>query len=138
MRNSANATGSAQASGTLQELLKLGTRKDGLRLLQRLNLLIAGSLAKIEVLENEVAALVQLRVVVRQLLKLKHDGLLRLFRLDEVRLSLCPHFGLLHDVFALRLNRCVRLLHEVLVCLLRILLRADGLRLHSLCIVYDL
>merc|ERR1740121_1448366 len=102
----------------LQERLELGTREDGLGLLERLDLLVAGGLTDVEVRLHEVTALVELRFVVRELLELEHRRLLVLLGLDQVALSLGLGLGFVYDVGALRLDGRVRLLDEILVRLL--------------------
>merc|ERR1719240_2152440 len=121
-------------SRLLQELRELRARQNGLSLLQRLDLLLAGRLPDLEVLQHEIAAAVQIRILVRQLLELSHYRLL--LHLIALRLRLL--LSLIGNVSALRLDAVIRLLHEILVGLLRILLRLDRLRLHRLGVVDDL
>merc|ERR550514_18726 len=130
--------GTDTAASLLQELRELRPGEDGLRLLERLDLLVARGLPELKVLNDEITASVELAVIVRQLLELEHDSLLRLLRLDKVRFRLCLLLALVHDVLALRLDGVVRLLYKVLVRLLGVLLRADGLGLHGLSVVDDL
>merc|ERR1719310_1937016 len=78
------------------------------------------------------------RLIVRQLFQLKHDGFLVLLSLDMITLGLCLVLRLVDNVFALGLDRGIGLFDEVLVSLLRIFFRADGLGLHRLSIVDDL
>merc|ERR1719238_2151765 len=122
----------------LQEGLELRSRQNRLRLLEGLDLLVAGGLAKIKILQHEVAALVQLEVVVPELLELQLHGRQFLLRLCLVGLSLRLVLGLVHNLLGLCLDRRVRVLDKVLVRLLGILLRANGLRLHGLGVVDDL
>merc|ERR1719454_1871980 len=65
-----------ECSGSLEILDELGSRQDGLGLLESLDLLIPGGLADLEVLHDEVAVLVELGVVVGKLLQLEEGGLL--------------------------------------------------------------
>merc|ERR1719235_1117297 len=74
----------SSSSGRLQEGLELGTREDCLCLLQGLDLLVASSLADLEVLEDEVTAGVQLSLVVGKLLQFEHDGLLILLCFNKI------------------------------------------------------
>merc|ERR1719429_562769 len=122
----------------LQKLLKLRTCEDRLCLPQSLHLFVSGSLAKVEVLEDEVAALLQLSIVIGELLQLQDYAVSGLLGLDKIDLCLGLLLGLVHDVPALRLDRVVRLLHKILICFLRIFLRTDGLSLHGLGISHDL
>merc|ERR1719498_251283 len=122
----------------LQELLKLGTTEDRLCLLEGLNLLIACCLADFEVLRDEIAALMELGVVVRELLKLKQSGLLVLICLGEVLLRLGLLLRLVGHGLGLFLDRRVGLLDEIFVCFLGILFRANRLGLHCLGIVDNL
>merc|ERR1719379_2816131 len=80
--------------GSLEVLDELGSRQDGLGLLERLDLLIPGSLADLEVLHDEVAVLVELGVVVGELLQLEEGGLLVGDCLLEILLGLCPLLSL--------------------------------------------
>merc|ERR1719460_795732 len=116
-----------QCSGGLEVLDELGSRQDGLGLLECLNLLIAGSLADLEVLHDEVAILVELGVVVGELLQLEECGLLVGDCLLKVLLGLC-----------LLLNGGVGVLDEILVGSLSLRFGAGGIGLHLLGIVDDL
>merc|ERR1719439_364527 len=89
----------------LKGLLELGPREDRLRLLQSLDLLVAGGLADLKVLEHEVAALLQLQLVVRELLQLQLRGLQLLLGLGLVGLRLGLLLRLVHDGLAVRLDR---------------------------------
>merc|ERR1719198_685671 len=121
----------------LEHLDELGTRQDGLGLLERLNLLITGGLADLEVLHDEVAALVEFGVVVRELLQLKQSVFLVLGCLVQVLLGLCTLLNLVGLRLGLLLDRRVGILDEILVRLLGVLLGADDLSLHGLGIVDD-
>merc|ERR1740129_2103466 len=125
-------------SRILQELLKLRTEEDRLCLPQSFHIFITGSLAKVEVIQDEVATLLQLSIVIGELLQLEEYTFFGLLGLDEIDLCLGLLLGLVHDVPALRLDRVVGLLDKILVCFLRILLRSDGLSLHGLGISDDL
>merc|ERR1719502_1350461 len=114
-------------SRLLQELRELRARQNGLSLLQRLDLLLAGRLPDLEVLQHEIAAAVQIRILVRQLLELSHYRLLLHLSLHLIALRLRLLLSLIGNVSALRLDAVIRLLHEILVGLLRILLRLDRL-----------
>merc|ERR1719158_1868518 len=75
-------------SGPLQELRELRAGEDRLGLLERLDLLVPGRLADLEVLQYKVAAGVQVRVLVGQLLEFRHHRLLLRLGLHLVRLRL--------------------------------------------------
>eukprot|EP00415_Alexandrium_ostenfeldii_P004679 UN4679 len=121
-----------RSSGPLQEGVEVRTRQDRLGLLQSLDLFVPGSLTHFEILHHKVAALVQLRLVVRELLQLQHHGLLVLLRGNQVGLRLGLLVRLVHNRLALGLDGGVCHLDKVLVRLLRVLLRPDGLGLHGL------
>merc|ERR1719305_1291200 len=80
-----------QCSGGLEVLDELGSRQDGLGLLECLNLLIAGILA-------------ELGVVVGELFQLEECGLLVGDCLLKVLLGLCLLLGLVHLRLGLLLN----------------------------------
>merc|ERR1719502_786843 len=128
----------AKSSGSLEILDELGTRQDGLGLLECLDLLIPGSLADLEVLHDEVAVLVELRVVVGELLQLEEGGLLVGDCLLEVLLRLGALLGLVDLGLGLLLNGGVCVLDEILICLLGLSLGAGGICLHLLGVVDDL
>mmetsp|Transcript_114105 Transcript_114105/g.322673 ORF Transcript_114105/g.322673 Transcript_114105/m.322673 type:complete len:263 (+) Transcript_114105:38-826(+) len=125
-------------SRALQEGSEIRAGEYGFRLLQCLDFLVAGGLPEFEVFHHEVAARMQLRVVVGELLQLKHHRLLALFRLHEDHLRLRLRLRLVDDVLVLRLHGSVCILHEILVGFLGILFRADGLGLHGLRVADDL
>merc|ERR1719321_1582751 len=85
----------------LQELFELRARQNGLRLAQRLNLLIPGRLPDLKVLHNKVTGLVELSVVVRELLEFEQDSLLLFSRLNQLTFSLRLHIRLVDNVLAL-------------------------------------
>merc|ERR1719473_1557637 len=89
-----------KCSGSLEVLDELGSRQDGLGLLERLNLLIPGCLADLEILHDEITVLMELGVVVRELLQLEKGGLLVGDGLLKVLLGL----GLLLSLVDLRLG----------------------------------
>merc|ERR1719265_1135329 len=122
----------------LEEFGELGPRQDGLGLAQRLHLLVARLLADVKVVEREVAALVEVRVLVLVLLLLVVRGLEVLLRGRLVRLGLRLLARLVRDVAVLLLDRRVRVLHERLVRLLRVALGLDGVRLELLRLGDDL
>merc|ERR1719335_1380149 len=122
----------------LQEHGELRARQDRLRLAERLDFLVAGRLPDVEVLQGEVARLVQISVLVHELLLLVHGRLLRLLGRDLVRLSRRLLLGLVRDVTRLLLDRLVRVLHVRLVGLLRIGLSLDRLGLEGLGVAHDL
>merc|ERR1719498_2065384 len=126
-----------ESSGSLEILDELGTRQDGLGLLECLDLLIPGGLADLEVLHDEVAVLVELSVVVGKLLQLEESGLLVGDGLLHVLLGLGALLGLVHLGLGLLLNGGVGVLDEVLVCLLGLSLGAGGISLHLLGIIDD-
>merc|ERR1719163_2499459 len=80
----------SECLGGLKILDELGSRQDGLGLLECLNLLIPGSLADLEILHDEIAVLVELGVVVGELLQLEECGFLVGDCLLKVLLGLCP------------------------------------------------
>merc|ERR1740129_1173188 len=125
-------------SRILQDLLKLRTCEDCLCLPQSLYLFVPGRLAKVEVLQDEIATLLQLGIVIRELLQLEEYAFFRLLGLDEIDLRLGLLLRFVHDVPALRLDRVVGLLDKILIRFLRIFLRSDGLSLHGLGISDDL
>merc|ERR1719162_794511 len=125
-------------SRRLQERIEVSTRQDRLGLLEGLDLLITGGLADLEILHDEITALVELGIVVRELLELEKDSLLVFIGLIQVSLCLGLLLGLVNDLLGLGLDGCVGLFHEILICLLGILFSADGLCLHCLGIVDDL
>merc|ERR1719238_1547844 len=116
----------------------LGSRQDGLRLPQGFDLLVPSLLADVEVLEREVAGLVQVRVLVRKLLRLRHRSLLTLSGSGLVLLGLGLLARLLGDEPGLLLDGAVRVLHELLVGLLRVRLGLHGLGLEHLRVTDDL
>merc|ERR1719171_1900196 len=121
----------------LQELREFRTRQDGLSLAERFDFLVAGRLPDFEVLQGEVARLVQISVLVHELL-LVHGRLLSLLGRDLVRLGRRLLLGLVRDVAGLLLDRPVRVLHVLLVRLLRIGLGLDRLSLEGLRVAHDL
>merc|ERR1719350_1500964 len=127
-----------EISVALQESFKISSRQDSLRLLESLNLFIAGSLSDLEILHDEITALVELRIVVGELLKLEQDGLLVLVGLVQISLSLGLFLGLVNNLLGLGLNGCIRFLDKILVRLLSILFGADCLGLHGFCIIDNL
>merc|ERR1719446_665356 len=115
----------------LQECLHVRTRQDGLGLLEGFDFLIAGSLADVEVLQDVVAACVELAVVGRELIQVGHDRCVLGLCLHKVILGLCLGLGLVGHVLALGLNGSVGLLDECLVCCLGAALCLDCLGLHG-------
>merc|ERR1719263_2503537 len=105
----------------LEKRLEISTRKDGLRLLEGINLLIAGSLPDLKVLHHKVAALVQFGVVVGKLLKLQEHRFLILVGLGEIGLCLGLLLRLVDDGLALLLDGGIGLLHKIFISLLGIL-----------------
>merc|ERR1719163_1125663 len=124
-----------QCSGGLEVLDELGSRQDGLGLLECLNLLIPGSLADLEILHDEIAVLVELSVVVGELLQFEKGGLLVGDCLLEVLLGLCPLLSLVDLRLGLLLDGGVGVSHEILVCLLCLGLSASGIGLHLLGVI---
>merc|ERR1719181_1513329 len=121
----------------LQEA-KAGALHDGLRLAQAVHLLVQRRLVGVEVVEREVAALVEVRVLVHELLQLVEGrGQLFLSR-DLILLRRGFLLALVGDGTNLVFNRSIRVLNERLVCLLRISLCLDGVRLHRLRLGDDL
>merc|ERR1719163_2448215 len=84
----------SECLGGLKILDELGSRQDGLGLLECLNLLIPGSLADLKILHDEIAVLVELSVVIGELLQLEEGGLLVGDCLLKVLLGLCPLLSL--------------------------------------------
>merc|ERR1719420_2078434 len=102
-----------------------GSVQDGFRLRKTLHLLVEGTLARVEVVEREVAGLVQVSLLVLVLLLLVKRSSLVLLR--SLLLTLA------RNVTAFLLQGRVRVLHEGFVRLLRIGLGLDGIGLHRLC-----
>merc|ERR1719487_283068 len=125
-------------SGHLKEVAELGSRENCFGLFQSIDLLVTGSLADLEIFHDEITALMQLGVVVGELLQLQKHVLLCLVGFCQVLLGLCLFFRLVHHFLGLGLNGRVGFLNKILVCLLGILLRADGVSLHGLGIIDDL
>merc|ERR1719375_2158355 len=103
--------------------------QNGLRLPKTLHLLLQRSLARVEVLEREVAGLVQVSLLVLVLLLLVERGDLVLLRVRLVHLLGGLLLALVRDVAGLLLDGGVRVLHEGLVGLLRVGLGLDGVGL---------
>merc|ERR1719281_1365050 len=122
----------------LQEHGELRARQDRLSLAERLHFLVAGRLPDFEVLQREVARLVQIGVLVHELLLLIHGRLLGLLGRDLVRLGRRLLLGLVRDVTRLLLDRFVRVLHVRLVSLLGVGLSLDRLSLQRLRVPHDL
>merc|ERR1719240_1461021 len=122
----------------LQEFGELRARQDRLRLAECLDFLVAGRLPDFEVLQREVARLVQIGVLVHELLLLVHGRFLRLLGRDLVRLCGRLLLGLIRDVTRLLLDRLVRVLHVLLVSLLGVGLSLDRLSLQRLRVTDDL
>merc|ERR1719443_1617102 len=117
----------------LQEAARLprraGAGEHGLGLAQAVHLLVESRLAGVEVVEREVAALVEVRVLVHELLLLVQRSGESLLLRYLVRLSSRLLLALVGDVTRLLFHGRVGVLHERLVSLLRIRLRLHGLRL---------
>merc|ERR1719197_1192638 len=112
--------------------------QDGFRLRETLHLLVEGRLARVEVVEREVARLVQISLLVLILLLLVQRGRMVLLRGGLVDLLLGLLFALVRDVAGLLLDRRVRVLHEGLVGLLSIGFSLDGVGFHCLRLRDDL
>merc|ERR1719421_1389622 len=99
-----------------------GAREDGLRLLQGLHLALACSLPGFEIVEREVALVMERHVHVAQVVEIPLR--LALVGLVVALLDLVLGLRLLvgGDALLLRCDLCVGVLHEGLVCGLRILL----------------
>merc|ERR1719377_441001 len=106
--------------------------QDGFRLRETLHLLVEGRLARVEVVEREVARLVQISLLVLILLLLVQRGRMVFLRGGLVDLLLGLLFALVRDVAGLLLDRRVRVLHEGLVGLLSIGFSLDGVGFHCL------
>merc|ERR1719165_31957 len=117
--NRAWRTHASHLESTLQE--ELGAREDGFGLVQGLHLLCEGVLAGLEILHQKVARLVQIRLLILQLLLLVQSRGLGLLLGREINLGLRLLTGLVGDRALLLLDRRVRVLHERLVGLLRVL-----------------
>merc|ERR1719240_1426153 len=117
---------------------ELRARQDRLRLAERLDFLVAGLLPDVEVLQREVARLVQIGVLIHELLLLVHGRLLSLLGRDLVPLCCRLLFSLVRDVARLLLDRLVRVLHVRLVRLLGIGLSLDRFSLERLRVTHDL
>merc|ERR1719203_11783 len=122
----------------LQKLLEFCAAKNCFCLPQCFYFLVARGLTKVKIFQNEIAALMQLCVVIGQLLQLQHNRLLGFFRFNQVCLGLCLQLGLVDNFFALGLNGGVCLLNKVFVSFLRILFGADRFCLHGFGIANDL
>merc|ERR1719174_843447 len=70
--------------GALLQEQELRARQDRLRLAERLDFLVTGLLPDVEVLQREVARLVQIGVLIHELLLLVHGRLLSLLGRDLV------------------------------------------------------
>merc|ERR1719163_2778783 len=125
----------SECLGGLEVLDELGSRQDGLGLLECLNLLIPGSLADLEILHDEIAVLVELGVVVGEILQLEKGGLLVGDCLLEVLLGLCLLLSLVDLRLGLLLNGGVFVGDEILVGLLSLSFGAGCIGLHLLGIV---
>merc|ERR1719159_2054241 len=117
---------------------ELGASEDGFGLVQSLYLLLEGSLADFEILHQEVARLVQIRLLVLQLLLLVQSRVPVLLRGCEIALGLGLLPGLVRDLTRLLLDRRIRVLHERLVGLLRVRLGLDRVGLELLRLADDL
>merc|ERR1719174_953653 len=124
--------------GALLQKQEFRARQDRLRLAESLDFLVAGRLPDVEILQREVARLVQIGVLVHELLLLVHGRLLGLLGRDLVRLCRRLLFGLVRDVARLLLDRLVRVLHVRLVRLLGIGLSLDRFSLQRLRVTHDL
>merc|ERR1719321_2147183 len=102
----------------LQERSERRAREDSERLLEGLNVVVSGALAKLEIFKCEITALVQVCVLVGQLLELTHHCLHLSLSLDLVALSLGLCLRLICNVLVLGLDSSVCLLNEgFIVCL---------------------
>merc|ERR1719291_677646 len=126
------------ASHILKELLEFGARQDCLCLSQCFDLLVASGLTEVKILQDEIARRMQFSIVVGELLKLDHHGFLFLLGLNQISFCLSLGLRLVDNVFALRLNACIRLLDKILVCLLGIFFGPDGFCLHCFSVIDDL
>merc|ERR1719198_125930 len=114
LRNERCYPAGASSAVRLQKRVELGARKDGLRLLQSLDFLVAGGLPIVKVLKHEVACTMQLGLGSREVLQFGLGLLQRRLRLGQLSLGLCFLLGLVVYGLARRNDRRVRLLHEVL------------------------
>merc|ERR1719362_581997 len=105
---------------------------------RKASILAPTGLADLEVLLDEVAALVKLRVVIGQLLELSVGPLEFGFCLHVVCFGSSLLSRLADDVVGVRIYGCIGVLHEVLIGLLRVFLGPDGLGLHCLRVVDNL
>merc|ERR1719301_182888 len=121
----------------LQEGREGSAGEHGNGLLESLDLIITCSLTELKILQCEIAALVEVCILVHELLDLTHHSLMLSFSLNLLLLSLCFHVTLGDDVLGLCLNGCVGVLDEVFVGFLRIFLSANCLCLHGLGIIND-
>merc|ERR1719451_114264 len=124
--------------GALLQEQELRARQDRLRLAERLDFLVAGLLPDVEILQREVARLVQIGVLIHELLLLVHGRLLGLLGRDLVPLCCRLLFSLVRDVARLLLDRLVRVLHVRLVRLLGIGLSLDRFSFKRLRVTHDL
>merc|ERR1719240_1849786 len=124
-------------TSNFKRLAEVRARKNGLGLAQSLDLLVHRSLADLEVLHDEVAALVELGRVLGQTLKLRQRRLEVAFGLHEIALGLGLVLAHHHERLLRRLDGIVGVLQEGLVGVLRVALGHDGLALHVLRVVDD-
>merc|ERR1719401_2072754 len=116
--------------GTLQEGFELCTRQNSFCLLQSFDLLIPCRLANFEIFHDEITTRMQLSFVICQLFQLQHYSLLVFLCLDQICLSLCFRLRFVDNVFALGLNRCICVLHKILISFLCIFLTPNRFCFH--------
>merc|ERR1719199_1587822 len=122
----------------LQEFREFRAGENGLRLAKCFNLLVPRSLADVEILHDEVAGLVEGRLLVLVLLLLVERGVPGLLRGGLVALRGRLLLSFVRDVPVLLLDRSVRVLQEDFVGLLRVRLGLNGVHLQLLRIGDDL
>mmetsp|Transcript_15725 Transcript_15725/g.35800 ORF Transcript_15725/g.35800 Transcript_15725/m.35800 type:complete len:292 (-) Transcript_15725:1012-1887(-) len=118
--------------------LSEGPSEHPLSLADSLHLLIPGGLVLVEVLEDPVAGLVQLALVLAKGLQVRlHSGVV-LLGLDLVCLGRCLQLSLIHNRLVLGGHTLIGVIQEILILSLCILLPLDSLLLHLLGLLDEL
>merc|ERR1719387_911534 len=126
------------SSRFLQERGEGRAREKGEALLERLNLCVARRDTCLEILHQEIAAFVEVRVDLVELLEFRKHLVARGFSIDEILLRLRLFRALRHDVFVLLSERLRSVFSKLFKRRLSLLFAADGLGLHGLRVVDDL
>merc|ERR1719215_944085 len=119
-------------SSSLEVLNELGSRQDRLGLLERLNFLIPGCLADLEILHDEIAILVELSIVIGEFLQLKEGCLLIGDGLLQILLCLGLLLSLVDLGFGLLFNGGIGVLDKFLIRCLAFSLSTSGISFHLL------